>query len=157
MLNSGRIVGLLDVTGAEMRGLFGDLQVSHFLQSIEEEGQCGWCVVFEFCLCLCLCLSVCLSVCLSLSLSLSLSQLEFWVYWCQLPSFDLPCCREICLLYRFSLLIGSDWVFGVFYCKVYGLAKNYFELFFFFTNFIDISLCTDPMWRNLFFSFWRKS
>ena len=43
------VVGLLDlhvrgrsdVTGAEGRGLFGDLRVSHSLQSGEEESQCG--------------------------------------------------------------------------------------------------------------------
>ena len=46
-----RVCGQLDVTGTEMRGVFGDLQVSHFLQSEEEEGQ----------------LSVSVSVCLSLS------------------------------------------------------------------------------------------
>ena len=42
MLNSGRIVGLtrtrlIRFTGAERRGVFGDLRVSRFLQSREEE------------------------------------------------------------------------------------------------------------------------
>ena len=36
-----RICSQLDVTGAEMRGVFDDLQVSRFIQSGEEEGQCG--------------------------------------------------------------------------------------------------------------------
>ena len=43
-----RVCGQLDVTGVEMRGVFGDLRVSHFLQSGEEEGQCGWCAVSSF-------------------------------------------------------------------------------------------------------------
>ena len=43
MLNSGRIIvrGQSDVTGAERRRVFSDLRVSRFLQSGEEEGQCG--------------------------------------------------------------------------------------------------------------------
>ena len=35
-----RVRGQSDVSGAERRGVFGDLRVSHFLQSREEEGQC---------------------------------------------------------------------------------------------------------------------
>ena len=35
-----------------------------------------------------------------------------------------PCCREICLLYRFSLLIESGWVFFVFYREGHGLAEK---------------------------------
>ena len=34
------------------------------------------------------------------------------------------CCQEICLLYRFSLLTGSNWVFFVFYSEGHGLAKK---------------------------------
>ena len=33
--------GQSDVTSAERRGVFGDLQLSRFLQSGEEESQCG--------------------------------------------------------------------------------------------------------------------
>ena len=36
-----RIRGQSDVTGVERRGVFGDLRVSRFLQSGEEESQCG--------------------------------------------------------------------------------------------------------------------
>ena len=87
---------------------------------------------------------------LFLSLSLSLSQLEFWSADCRLPSFDLSCCREICLSYRFSLLIESDWVFFVFYRESHRL---FLIIFIFLINFIDISLCADPMCRNSFFHF----
>ena len=37
-----------DVTGAERRGVFGDLLVSRFLQSREEESQYGGCMVLSF-------------------------------------------------------------------------------------------------------------
>ena len=33
--------GQSDVMSAERRGVFGDLRISHFLQSGEEESQCG--------------------------------------------------------------------------------------------------------------------
>ena len=41
MLSSGRIVRWsIDVTSVERRGVFGNLQLSLFLQSREEESQC---------------------------------------------------------------------------------------------------------------------
>ena len=43
-----RTCGQSDVTSVEWRGMFGDLQLSHFLQSGEEESQCGWCMVSSF-------------------------------------------------------------------------------------------------------------
>ena len=43
-----------------------------------------------------------------------LSRLEIWSAGCRLPSFDLLSCWDICLLDRFSLLIGSNWIFFVF-------------------------------------------
>ena len=43
-----------------------------------------------------------------------------------------PCCREICLLYRFSLLIGSNWVFFVFYRESHGLAEKLLLIIFIF-------------------------
>ena len=43
-----RVLGQSDVTVVERRGVFGDLRVSRFLQSGEEEGQCGWCMPSSF-------------------------------------------------------------------------------------------------------------
>ena len=99
-------------------------------------------------------LSVCLSVCLSLT------QLEFWSAECRLPSLDLaPLSRN--LSFYIVFLFWSDQI--VFFCFLQRRSRigqkiifNYFY-FFFFTNFIDVSLCADPMRRNLFFPFWRKS
>ena len=116
ILNCGRIVGLTrtrsDVTVAERRGMYGDLRVSLSLQSGEEESQCEWCVVSIF---------APLSLSLSPPLSLSLSPPSLSPSWSSGPRTIVcflliwPHCREICLLYRFSLLIGSDWVFFIFY------------------------------------------
>ena len=43
-----RARGQSDVTSAERRGMFGDLRLSYFFQSGEEESQCGWCMVSSF-------------------------------------------------------------------------------------------------------------
>ena len=52
-----------------------------------------------------------------------------------------PHCREICLLYRFSLLIESNWVFFVFLPRRSRFVRKItFNYFYFLTNFIDISL-----------------
>ena len=59
----------------------------------------------------------------------SFSELEFLVCWL---SFDLRCCREMCLLYRFSLLIGSIWIFFVFYYEGHRLAEKLLLLIFIF-------------------------
>ena len=40
-LSDLHICGQSDVMSAERRGVFGDLRLSHFLQSGEEESQCG--------------------------------------------------------------------------------------------------------------------
>ena len=103
-----RVRGQSDITGAERRGVFGDLRLNRFLHSEEKEGQCAWCVVSSFA---------------SVSISFSLN-------WSSGPR-TVDClllicvrCREICLLYRFSLLIGSDWVFFVFYREGYGLIEK---------------------------------
>ena len=77
-----------------------------FLQSGEEESQCGWSVVSSF---------------TSFSLSQSWS-FKFVGVVCLLLIW--PRCWEICLLYRFSLLVGSIWVFFVFYSEGYGLAEK---------------------------------
>ena len=65
-----------------------------------------------------------------------------------------PCCWEICLLYRFSLLIRSDWVFFVFYRKGDGLAGKFLLIIFIFwqislTFHYALILCTE----TLFFHF----
>ena len=109
-----RVRGQSDVTGAERRGVFGDLRVSHFLQSGEEEGQGGWCVVSSFA---------------SISLSFNWSSGPRTVV-CLLLTYARR--REICLLYRFSLLIGSHWVFFVFYREVHGLAEKLLLIVFIF-------------------------
>ena len=44
-------------------------------------------------------------------------------------------CREICLLYCFSLLIGSDWVFFVFHREGNGLAEKLLFIILFFDKF----------------------
>ena len=74
-----RACGQSDVTIAERIEVFSDLRLSRFLQRKVNL----WFRVS----------------------SLSLSQLDFWFADCRLPSFDLFFCREISLLYCFSLLI----------------------------------------------------
>ena len=93
-----------------------------------------------------------LSVCLSLSLSLSWSsglQTD-----CRLPSFDqTPLLRNLSFISFFS----SDQIILGFLCFLPRRSrigwKITFDYFYFLTNFIDISLCADPMRRNLFFHF----
>ena len=143
------MVGLLDlrardqsnVMRAKRRGMFSDWRLCRFFQS-GEESQCGWCVVFSFA-----------------SLSLSLSELEFLV--CRVVCLLLiwPRCQEICLLYRFPLLIGSNWVFFVFFTTkvTKNWPKNYFWLLLFIDKFhrhlaIRWSYVQKPL-----FLFWRKS
>ena len=125
--------GQSDITCAKRKGVFGDLRVNRFLQSGEEESQYGWCVVSSFA-------SVCLSVSWSFGLRTVGCLLLIWLR-----------CREICLLYRFSLLIGSDWVFFVFYREGHGLAEKN-TLFLFFDKFHRHY----AMHRNLFFSILKK-
>ena len=127
----------------------GDLRLSRFLQSREEESQCGWCMVSSF---------ASLSVSVSVSLSLSLSQswsFESVGVVCLLLIW--LCCREICLLYRFSLPIGSNWVFFVFTAKVTDWPKNYFELFLVFDKFHRHFAMRWSNSQKLLFPFWRKS
>ena len=70
---------------------------------------------------------LCFSV--SLSLSLSLSSESVSVVCFLLISVR---CREICLLYRFYLLVGSDWVFFVFYREGHGLSEKLLLIIFIF-------------------------
>ena len=85
--------------------MFGDLRVSRFLQNGVEESQCG----FEF-------------------------RLYFSFSWSSGPRAVVcllliwPFCREICLLYRFSLLIESDF----FYREGHGLAEKFLLIIFIF-------------------------
>ena len=131
--------GQSDVMSAERRGVFGDLWVSRFLQNREEESQCGWCMVSSFA-----------SVSISLSLSVSLSQFEFWSEDCHLPSFDLvPLLRNL----SFTAFFSSDWIRLSFLCFSRIGQKITFNYFYFLTNFINISLCIDPIRRNPFLPF----
>ena len=117
--------------------MFGDLRVSRFLQSGEEEGQCGWCVVSSFA---------------SLSLSLSLSQLEFWFPDRRLPSFDLcPLSRNWSFISFFSsdrIRFGFLWVFSA---KVTDWPKNYFWLFLFFDSFRHFAMRWSYAQKPFFF------
>ena len=144
MLVCGGIVGLTRTRSIRCYGCREERGVrwfSHFLQSGEEESQCGWCVVSSF-----------------VSVSFSLSQLEFWFADRRLPSFDLcPLSRNL----SFTSFFSSDRIRLGFLCflpwrSLIGrkITLNYFH---FLTNFIDILLCADPMRRNPFSPFWRKS
>ena len=101
---------------------------------------------------------LCLSLCLCLSVCLSLSQLEFCVCWCHLPSFDL---RLLSRNLSFITFFSSDRIrlgFLSFLPRRSQIGRKItFNYFYFLTNFIDISLCADPMRRNPFSPLWRKS
>ena len=88
-----------------------------------------------------------------LSVSLSLSQLEFWsvdFFW------SGPLFRNLSFISFFS----SDQIRLVFLCSLLQRSwigwKITFNHFYFWTNFIEISLCADLMCRNLFFSILKK-
>ena len=121
-----------DVTSTERRGVFGDLWLSCVLQGWEEKSQYGWCVVSSFG-----------------PTPLSLS------HWVRVLVSGVVCLPLICsavekFVFYIVLLFWSD--------QGYGLAeKLLFNYFNFLTNFIDVSLCADPMRRNPFFPFWKKS
>ena len=114
------MVGLLDaracsqsdVASVEKRGVFGDLQLSCFLQSREEKSQCGWCVVSSFA-------SLFLRAGVS---SLLVSSVFFW---------SGSGVKKV-LLYCFSLLIRSNWVFFVFYGEGHRLAQKLLLIIFIF-------------------------
>ena len=155
MLNSGRIVGLTYMQSIRCYGCGDERGVQWFtsysLPSKRWRGTSMWVMHgFEFHLYLYLSLSwspesVCV-ICLLL----------IWA----------PC-RDFYLLYRFSLLIGSDWVFFVFYREGHGLAKKLLMIIFIFwqisstfryalilcveTPFLHIeeSLGTDSIWWML--------
>ena len=125
--------GQSDVTSAERIGVLGDLRLRRFLQSGEEESQCGWCVVSSFTTHTHTHTHI-HTPALSLPLSLSLSLSQCWssslLVVCLL--FDLLRSREIRILHRFSLLIGSNWVFFVFNRKGHGLAEKLLLIIFIF-------------------------
>ena len=90
-------------------------------------------------------------------LPLSVCQLEFWSADRRQPLFDLPRCREICLLYRFSLLIRSDWVFFVFYCGGHGLAEKLLSIIsIFFKQISLIFWYVLILYAETTFSIWKK-
>ena len=137
-----RACGQSDVMSAERRWVFGDLWLSHFFQSREEKSQCGWCVVSGFA---------------SFSPSLFFLRVSVLVCWIICLLLIWLCCWEICLLYNFSLLIGSNWVFFVFYFEGHGLAKKLLLIIFFLDKFhwhfaMHWSYVQKPL-----FPFWRQS
>ena len=107
-----------DITSAERRGVFGNLRVSHFLQSGEEEGECGWCMVSSFA-----------SVCLSLSVGVLVCGL--------LSAFFLSGPTVKKFVFYIVFLFWSDQIgFSLFFtAKVTDWPKNYFKLFLFFDKF----------------------
>ena len=129
MLNSGRIVGLMRTWSIRCYGcgrgegcsVIYELVASFKSEKREVNVGDAWFRVSS--LSLSLFLSFFLPLFLSLSLSLSLSWSSGpWTVVCLL--LILARCREISLLYRFSLLTGSDWVFFVFYREGHGLAEK---------------------------------
>ena len=114
--NDLRADGQSDVTSAESRGLFGDLWLSRFLQSVEEENQCGGCVVSSFA---------------SLSPSLRGGVL---VCRCRLPSFDFALLsRNLSSIAFFSSdQIKLGWGFFVFYREDHGLTEKLLLIIFIF-------------------------
>ena len=146
MLKSGRIVWLTCIRSikcykcGEERGVWWSMAES--LPSKLRRGKSMWVMCgFEFRFCL----------------SPSFSQLEFWSVDCRLPSFDL-----FLLLRNLSFIsfFSSDQIRLRILCFLPWRSrigwKITFNYFYFLTNFIDISLCTDPVRRNPFFPFWRK-
>ena len=139
MLNSGRIVRLtctrtmICYECGEEKGwrVFGDLR----LQGGEEERQCGWWMVSRFA-------------------SLSLSQIwssgmlvSFAFYWS-------VSAVEKFVFYSVFVFQSDQVVFSLFLPRRSRIdGKITFNYFYFLTNFIDISLCADPMRRSPFFQF----
>ena len=148
------VVGLFDLHTircykcGEERGVWWFMAKS--LTSKRRRGKSMWVMCgFEFCL------SVSLFLSLSFSLSLSLSlRVRVLVCGVCLASFDLTLLsRNLSFISFFS----SDQIKLGFLCffttKVTDWPKITFTYFYFLTNFIDISLCADPMCRNPLFHF----
>ena len=114
-----RARGQSDVTSAERRGVFGDLRLSRFLQSGEEESQCGWYVVSSF------------VPPLSLSLRVGVSSLRVSsAFFCSGPAVEK--------FVFYSVFFCSDrinWIFFVFYRKGHGLSDKLLLIFSFFDKF----------------------
>ena len=139
------VVGLLDicargqsdVTSVERRGMFGDLRLSNFLQSGEEESQYGWCVVSSF---------VSLSL-FFLRAGVSCPLVLSAFFW------SAPLSRNLFLILFFS----SDRIKLCFICflpwRSWIGRKITFNYFYFLSNFVNILLCTNSMHRNPFFHF----
>ena len=126
---------LSDVMSAERRGVFGDLWLSRFLQSGEDESQCGWCVVLSFAY---------LSPSQSWSSSLWVSFAFFW---------SGSAVKKLVFYCVFIFQLDQIKFFLFFTVKVMDWPQNTFNHFYFLTNFIDISLCADPMHRSPIFHF----
>ena len=140
-----RACGQSDVTNAERKGVFGDLRLSRFLQSKEEESQ--W-MVSSFAY-----LSLSLSVFISVSL-----RVGFLVCGRRFPSFWSGSAVEKFVFYSVFVFRSDQIGFSLFVCfflprKSRIGRKIAFDHFYFLKNSIDISLCADPMRRSLFFHF----
>ena len=136
-----RARGKSDVTSAERGGVFGDLRLSRFLQSGEEESQCGWCVVSSFAP--------------PLSLSLRAGVL---VCGCRFPSFDLaPLSRNLSFIAFLSF--DQIWFSLFFTAKVTDWSKiTFYITFWFFDKFHrHFAMRWSFAQKPLFFPFWRKS
>ena len=118
-----RACGQSDITSAEKRGVFGDLWLSCFFQSGEEESQCEWCVV--------------LISPLSLFLRAGVSSLLV------LSAFFWSGSAVEILVFYIVFLFWLDQI---------GFSLKVMD-FHFLTNLIAISLCADPMHRGSFFYF----
>ena len=135
-----RARGQSDVTSEERRGIFGDLRLSRFLQSGEEENQCGWCMV---------------SIFPNLSLYISISQSWSSSLRISFAFFSSGSAVEKFVFYSVFVFRSDHIEFPLFfYRESHGLVeKLLLVIFIFLTKFIDISLCADPMRRNPFFHF----
>ena len=134
-----RVRSQSDFTGEEKRGFFGDLRVSRFLQSEEEEGQCGWCVVSSFA-----------SVSLSLSFGVLVCRPSPAFFW------SVPAVEKF--VFYIVFLFWSDQIgFSLFFtAKVMDWPKNYFQLFLFFDQFHRHFAMRWSYAQTLLFSIWKK-
>ena len=153
MLNSHRIVGLICYQMLRVRRGEGCLVIYGLVASFKTEKRKvsvgdKWFRVSP------------LSVCLSVSVGVLVCRLSSAFVWSDagVEKFVF----YIVFLF-WSDQIGFLYFFLYFFISLFLLwrsrigRKIAFNYFYFLTNFIDISLCVDPMRRNPFSPFWRKS
>ena len=146
MLNSGNIVGLtvnqmLQVWRGEVCLVIYGLVASFKAEKRKVNVGDAWFQVLPW------------SLFVSVSVALSLSQLEFWSVDSCLPSFDLSLqSRNL----SFILFFSFDQIKLGFLCFLPWKSRIgwiTFDYFYFLTNLINSSLCTDPLCRDPFFHF----